>query len=178
MRIIGIVLLMSMLLGYAVLPMMKPQRSRLLGAEAPEFTLPVMHQGEAGSQLSLSDLKGKAVVLDFWASWCAPCRAQVPVLDRVARRFAGRGVVVVGVSTSGDDWRRAVEFAKSMNLSYPSVFDGDDAVGRAYHVRQLPTLVVVDRDGRIAAVRDRLVKEDDLEQLIEDALDRPGGESG
>lgn len=170
--IIGSALMLVVLLGYAVMPMLDPARSKLIGQPAPVFTLPIMINGEAGSRLSLADYRGKVVVIDFWASWCAPCRAQAPIIDRVARRYAGAGktVAFMGVSTSGDDWSQAVRFAKQEGLTYVSVFDGDSNVSEAFRVRSLPTLVVVDRQGAVKAVRTRAVDERELERLIEDAL--------
>lgn len=165
-KLVGGLLILSLLVGYAVLPMLQPGRSRLVGVPAPEFTLPVIYNGEPGSRLSLGDLRGKTVVIDFWASWCAPCRAQAPIIDRVARAHESGDVVILGVSTSGDDWADAVSFARGHNLSYTSVFDRDGTVARAYGVRSLPTLVVVDADGQIAAVRTRVVKEREIEALI------------
>lgn len=168
-RIIGIVVLVVAVLGYTVLPLMDPARSKLLGEMAPDFTLPVMLNGEPGSRMSLSDLRGRVVVLDFWASWCAPCRAQAPVIDRVARGRDGKDVVFLGVSTSGDSWANAVDFAKSENLSYASVFDGESAVGNAYRIRTLPTVVIIDPEGTVRAVRSRVVRERELEAMIDDA---------
>jgi cytochrome c biogenesis protein CcmG, thiol:disulfide interchange protein DsbE len=168
-RLIAFVLAFVALVGFAVLPHFDPGRSRLVGLPAPEFTLPVMIGGEPGSRLSLGSLRGEVVVLDFWASWCAPCRAQAPLIDRVARRMQGKGVSIVGISTSGDDWGRAVRFAQSQDLSYETVFDAEGQVASAFGVDVLPTLVVLDRDGIIRAVRTRSVREDELVDLIEAA---------
>ena len=105
--VIGGVLVLAAVLGYAILPLFNTPKSKLIGYPAAMFTLPVMAGGEPGSRVSLRDLRGKVVVLDFWASWCAPCRAEAPVIDRVARRHDGKGVVVLGVTTNDDDWQRA-----------------------------------------------------------------------
>jgi thiol-disulfide isomerase/thioredoxin len=125
--------------------------------------------GDPGSRLGLSDLRGRVVVLDFWASWCAPCRAQAPIIDRVAREHEGDDVTVVGVSTSGDDWGRAVRFAQSVDLSYASVFDKEGRVADAFKVQALPTLVVVDPTGVVSAVRTRSVRAEELTALIAEA---------
>jgi thiol-disulfide isomerase/thioredoxin len=168
--IIGSVLALAVVLGITVLPLFHPPRSKLVGFPAPDFTLPVLTNGEPGNRLRLADLRGKAVVIDFWASWCAPCRAEAPIIDRVARRHDGKGVVVIGVATSGDDWGRAFEFSKSQGLGYTMLFDEGDHVSNDFRIEQLPTLVVLDAAGVVTAVRARMVHEDELEELVTDAL--------
>ena len=168
--LIGGVLLLAVVLGVSVLPAFNPPKSKLLGLPAPDFMLPVMTGGEPGNRVRLSDLRGKAVVLDFWASWCAPCRAQAPVIDHFARTNQGKDVVVLGIDTSGDDWGRALEFAKGHGLSYTTLFDENDHVLSAFRVQMLPTLVVVDRAGVISSVRTRTVPEQELNELVGKAL--------
>ena len=170
MVLIGAVVALAVVLGIAVLPTFKQPRSKLLGLPAPDFTLPVMTGGEPGNRVKLSDMRGKAVVIDFWASWCAPCRAQAPIIERVAKRVEAKDVVVLGIATSGDDWARAVEFAKSQGLRYTTLFDENDRVANAFRVQVLPTLVVIDRSGVIASVRTRTVREEEIDQLVKDAL--------
>ena len=165
--VIGVAVL-ALFLGLVVLPYLRPARPEMLGAAAPDFTLPVIHGGEPASRLHLADLRGKAVVLDFWASWCLPCRQQAPIVDQVARRWDGKGVVVVGVNT-GDEQADAMQFAADEKLSYMSVFD-DGSVAQAYRVRAMPTLIVLDRQGKVLAVRQRVVRRSEIEQLVEDAL--------
>jgi cytochrome c biogenesis protein CcmG, thiol:disulfide interchange protein DsbE len=164
-----IVLGVSMLFAFVVLPYLKP-KSALQGKPAADFALAVIHGGEAGSRLRLADLRGKAVVLDFWASWCVPCKKQAPILDALARKHEAKGdVVVVGVNTS-DECQAALEFARGHDLSYTVLFDEDYQVAAAYAVTGLPTLVVVDRSGKIVAVRRSVVREKELEELVGQAL--------
>jgi cytochrome c biogenesis protein CcmG, thiol:disulfide interchange protein DsbE len=165
---VALVLGVSLLFGWIVLPQIRPG-SGMAGKPAPDFTLEVISGGEPGSRIKLSDLRGKAVVLDFWASWCIPCKEQVPIIDGFARAYEGKDVVVVGVNTS-DDRADALGFLKGRNLGYPSVLDADGRVAMAYGVRGLPTLLVLDRQGRITEVRTGVVPRRELEALVGKAL--------
>jgi thiol-disulfide isomerase/thioredoxin len=164
-----LVLVVALLFGLVVLPSLdKKQGSKLLGEAAPDFALPVIYGGDAGDRVRLADLKGKAVVLDFWASWCGPCQAQAPIMDKVARAYEGKGVIVLGVNTS-DESESALQFLRSRNIGYASVLDEANRTATEYGVRQLPTMVVIDRSGRVTAVRSRVVREQELTELIEEA---------
>ena len=153
----------SALFAFVVLPYLG-KKNALEGVTAPDFVLPVIHGGEPGNRIRLSDLRGKVVVVDFWASWCVPCRTQAPIIDTVAKRH-GDELAVVGVNTS-DERDAAVRFAQGQNLSYPMVFDENNRVAAEYSVTGLPTLVVVDKSGKIVAVRRSLVPETELEALV------------
>lgn len=166
---IGLIVVLSIVFGFVVLPYMSPRGSPLEGKPAPGFTLPVIHGGEPGSRLSVADLNGKAVVLDFWASWCRPCRAQAPVIDRVARDYEPRGVVVVGVAT-GDTREAAERFLSDLGSTYASVLDADGTAAHDYGVQALPTLVVLGKRGNVLFVRSRSVGERELRKLIDQAL--------
>ena len=165
----GLVIAASLIFGFFVLPRLQPGASRLAGGMAPDFVLPIIHGGDAGNRLRLSELRGKAVVLDFWASWCAACRAQVPILDEFSRRRAGQQVMVVGVNT-GDEHDDALRFIRDRRFSYVSVFDDRGQVATAYQASTLPLMVVINAAGRITAVRQGVVPATQLNQLIEEAL--------
>jgi cytochrome c biogenesis protein CcmG/thiol:disulfide interchange protein DsbE len=119
------------------------------GQEAPDFTLSRL---DAPGDVSLSALRGQVVVLDFWATWCPPCLAMMPVLDQVHARWSSRGVAFVGVNSDGggatvDDLR---EFLAKNRIPYPVVLDAG-RVGALYKVESLPTLFIVGKDGRVRA---------------------------
>ncbi|MEB2310931.1 MAG: TlpA disulfide reductase family protein [Sorangiineae bacterium] len=143
-------------------------RRRARAVPAPDFVLPVIYNGEEGSRVRLSDARGSAVLLDFWASWCGPCQEQAPIVDELARRYRARGLVVLGIDT-GDEQEAAIRWAQSRKLSYAVAFDGGE-VAAAYRVEGLPTLVVIDRRGRIVATRTRVVSEAELSRLVDEAL--------
>ncbi len=177
---VSIALIVSgLLIGFAVLPRtFAPHEAANVGKEAPDFTVPVVHNGDAlpdgalglaTKKLSLSALRGHPVVLDFWATWCGPCRAEAPLLDRVARRYKDRGLMVVGVNTSDDDGL-AAPFALKHGLSFPIAFDEGNRAAHAYAVENLPTLVVIGKDGKVLAVRTGVTDDAELERLVTSAL--------
>ena len=122
--------------------------------DAPVLTLPVLKAadgiGPVGSQVSTADLRGRIVVLNFWASWCDPCQLEAPILEEVARRYrSGGDVAVVGVDVQ-DLREKGLAFVKDNGLTYPSLRDGEDGAQRAYQVPALPETFVIDQKGRIA----------------------------
>jgi thiol-disulfide isomerase/thioredoxin len=161
---------LSALFGFAILPRLFPDTA-LVGKAAPDFALEVVTGGAEGDRIHLQELKGQAVVLDFWATWCEPCQIVAPILDRVSRKHLGKGLVVVGVNTS-DRPGLAPIFAKKKGLSYPIVFDEGDAIAQAYGVSNLPTLVVIDPQGNVIAVRSGLEDEGTIEDLVSQAMAR------
>lgn len=161
---IALVLGIAVLAGFAVLPRIASSQSAMVGKPAPDFALPVIHNGGEGDRVQLSNLTGQAVVLSFWASWCGPCRAEAPSVDRLSRRLKDQGVTVLGVNTN-DDPDKALAFARQKNLSFPILSDEEGKVGASFGVSSLPTLVIVDKNGTIVAVRSGMTDESSLESL-------------
>lgn len=140
-----------------------------VGATVPDFTLP----DARGRAVSLSDYRGQVVVLDFWASWCPPCRAAIPAMDRLHTRYRDRGVVVLGINVN--DNKDPGEFMLSMGASYPTLLRGE-AVADDFRVRGIPTIIVVGVDGKVL-YRDSGwsgAKEAQIADVIERELGRIG----
>jgi thiol-disulfide isomerase/thioredoxin len=118
----------------------------------------------------MGDLRGKVVVLDFWATWCAPCRAEAPVVERLSERWKDQGVVVVGVNQDAPNEGDPRAYAQANGLTYPIVHDPSTSVARSYGVSGLPTLVIVSPAGRVSAIRTGYTDEAELERLVRRAL--------
>lgn len=149
--------------------------------DAPDFALDVVANGgglttaapapsASPTSLKLSELRGHAVLLDFWATWCQPCRAEAPIVDRVWRRWRDQGVVVVGVNEDKPDEGDPVAFAHSAGLTYPIVRDPSGVAMRSFEADSLPTLVVVSRTGKVTAVRAGITSDSELERLVRQAM--------
>ncbi len=111
---------------------------------APEWRLKDL----AGAEVTLSQFKGKVVIVDFWATWCPPCRAEMPFYVNLYKKLADRGLVIVGISLDAQGPGVVRKFVESMGITYPIVM-GDEEVTAAYKVELMPTTFVVDREGRI-----------------------------
>ena len=121
--------------------------------EAPELSLPLLIPGgdldQEGEMVSLEALRGRPVVLNFWASWCPPCRDEAPLLEDLWRRYRERGVVMLGVDVR-DLSGNAREFGEEFGYTYPSVRDGTDGTERRFQTTGVPETFIIDRQGRIA----------------------------
>ncbi len=123
-------------------------QSPLVGHPALSFTSTIVGGEDEGDRIVLDGLRGHVVVLDFWASWCPPCRASIPALDEFARRHPD--VVVLGVNTEHE---RPASFVRSahasLGASYPTVHDSDGRIQAAYRITGLPTILVIDAEGEV-----------------------------
>ena len=119
----------------------------LQGHPAPDFTLQTLD----GATLSLSDLQGQAVVLNFWATWCPPCRAEMPELQAAYEDFGPGGLVVLGVN-QGEEQAAVQAYLDELNLTFPVVLDTQFEASEIYQVNSLPTTFFIDRDGVIREI--------------------------
>lgn len=114
-----------------------------IGRSAPDFTLTTVD----GETLQLSELRGQPVVLNFWATWCGPCRNEMPVLEAASQRFAGQ-VAFIGVD-QGEPPDVVAEYLQELGISFLIPLDSDMSVGDRYQVRGMPTTFFIDKDGMI-----------------------------
>ena len=118
------------------------------GAIAPAFAA----SGYAGAPVTLERFRGHPIVLNFWASWCPPCRAEMPALEAAYRKYQARGVVVIGIDGATDTWSASRAFLAARGVTYPVARDERGQVAQAYHVTGLPTTFFIRADGRVAGV--------------------------
>jgi peroxiredoxin len=129
--------------------------------EAPPFALEDLE----GKLHSLEDFRGKPLVVDFWATWCAPCVQQVPVLNRLVQDYGPQGVAVLGISVDHADRSVVADFAQEHQMAYP-VLLGDEALAQRYGALGFPALFVIDAEGRIDSVHFGVASWDELEGAL------------
>jgi peroxiredoxin len=110
-----------------------------------DFTVP----SPDGASLTLAGYRGRVVLLNFWATWCVPCREEMPAMERLYQRFKDRGLVVLAVSVDAPGSSAVVPFAKELGLTYPIGLDPKMALARQYGVRGLPASFLLDRTGAV-----------------------------
>ena len=116
-------------------------------AAAPDFTLRTM----SGPNMRLAEQRGRVVMVNFWATWCGPCRQEMPQLDRLYQKYRGAGFVLLGVNVD-DDTRKAADVAGKLGVSFPVLLDTDKAVSKLYDLSTMPSTVLIDRDGKVRYV--------------------------
>ena len=113
-------------------------------AAAPDFTLRTMD----GPNLRLQEQRGRVVLVNFWATWCGPCRQEMPHLNRLYEKYRASGFMLLGVNVD-DDSRKAADLATKLGLKFPVLLDSDKKVSRTYDMSTMPATVVIDRNGRV-----------------------------
>lgn len=110
--------------------------------DAPDFTLKSLE----GSNLRLEEYRGQVVLLNFWASWCGPCRQEMPILDKLHQRYEDTGFAVLGVNVEGEA-APAQKIVDKTNVTFPVLIDDAQATSKLYDLKAMPSTVVIDRDG-------------------------------
>ena len=136
---------------------------------APDFAL----KDAEGKLVHLSDYRGKVVLLDFWATWCGPCKIEIPWFMDFQRQNQEKGLVVLGVSMDDEGWEIVKPYLASMKVNYRVVIGNDHTAQLYGGVDALPTTFLIDRDGKIAAVHVGLVDRKDFENGIDQLLHAP-----
>jgi peroxiredoxin len=134
--------------------------------EAPDFAL----KDAEGKIVHLSDYKGKVVLLDFWATWCDPCRLEIPWFIEMQRKNKDRGFDVLGVSMDDEGWEVVKPFVKDVGVNYRMLIGNDQTTEMYGGVDSLPTTFLIDRQGKIAAVHIGLTSKKDFEDGVEQLL--------
>ena len=111
---------------------------------APDFTL----KSRSGENLKLSEYRGDVVLINFWASWCGPCRQEMPLLDQLYQRYNPIGFTILGINVE-ENPDQARQLLKDVPVSFPILFDTQNSVSKLYHLVGMPSTMIVDRDGNI-----------------------------
>jgi peroxiredoxin len=135
--------------------------SALAGKPAPAFDL----EKHDGGRISLASLKGDVVILTFWATWCAPCKVEMPTLEEAYNKHGGKGVTVVGVNFQQEK-PQVKKFADANKITFPIAMDADGKMADAYNVPGLPTTFFIGMDGNLAGSHEGIVKPELLEEWI------------
>jgi peroxiredoxin len=127
---------------------------------APDFTL----NGQSGKPVALDQFKGQVVMLNFWASWCGPCRQEFPLLDDIYKKYNKLGFTMIGVNVEPDS-KAANDWLKQTPVSFPILYDTDSKVSKLYGVAGMPSTVIVDRKGTVRMIHRGYKPGDEQEYL-------------
>lgn len=131
-----------LLIGFFVLT--GPALAKSASGPAPDFTL----KSKSGTNLRLSEYRGQVVMINFWASWCGPCRQEMPLLEDMYKRYAKLGFTILGVNVDNDPGK-ANNYLNDVKVSFPILYDTSSSVSKLYNVSAMPTTVLVDKNGNM-----------------------------
>ena len=174
----GVLVLSGCATGHSAVDVNNGGEFRFVAGTAAGSVIPVSKRASApsfsgtlldGGRFSSSSLSGKVAVVNFWGSWCPPCRVETPEFQQVYSEDAGRGVTFLGINVK-DDQQLAEAFLTSKGITFPSLYDprGEVALAfRDYPANAIPSTIVLDRQGRVAAVYTAAVTQDDLRRVLD-----------
>ncbi len=158
----AIVLALLGLLGWGLV---KAQKGPVENGPAPDFTL----QGFEGNTVALNDLRGQVVVINFWASWCPPCREEAAYLERTWRKYKDQGVVFIGVDYV-DTEKEALAYIEEFDITYINGPDIGTLISDAYNIQGVPETFFIAKNGEVRGVHIGPIFSPDLDEKIEDLL--------
>ena len=139
---------------------------QIIGKSAPDFTLTTID----GKTLRLSDLRGKAVVLNFWATWCPPCKVELPWFVDYQKQYAAQGLQIVGISEDEGPKDKVAQFVKEMGVNYTVAIDDNSVAEKYGDVEDLPTTFYIDRNGKIVEFAMGLADRSEIEAKMKSAI--------
>jgi peroxiredoxin len=160
--------ILAVLLGMC--PLLQSQITPKIGQPAPDFTL----LDATGSQVKLSALKGRVVLLDFWATWCHGCKVEIPWYMEFENKYGKDGLAAIGVSMDEDGWKSVKPFLQEHQLNYPVVIGTQEVANEYGGLSSLPMTLLIDRRGNIAESHAGMVNKDEFEQKIKELLHNNG----
>jgi peroxiredoxin len=162
---VGLYLLWPLALHYAARAIIESREVKV-GRTPPDFSL----KDTNGKRLSLSGYQGKVVVLNFWATWCGPCKTEIPWFIEFEKQFQTRGFTVLGVSMDEEGWKVVNPYVAEHKINYPIVL-ADEEVNESYGgIEALPTTLLIGRDGKVAFLHAGLISREDYEKEIRKLL--------
>jgi len=146
-------------MGFALLLVSQLSLAVGIGDQAPDFKIPRL---ETKGQIDLKRYRGKVVYVDFWASWCGPCRQSLPILNQIRKDYRSKGFEVIAINLD-EEREDAMAFLKQFPVSYPTARDTTGKVPESYGLQGMPTAYLVDKKGRVQLVHEGFKESDDSE---------------
>ncbi|WP_232696277.1 thiol-disulfide oxidoreductase ResA [Brevibacillus daliensis] len=158
---IGVLGILLIALVFAIYSSISKPGLLKVGDEAPNFSL----KDREDKNVTLADLKGKTVILNFWGTWCEPCRNEMPALEKIYQKYKSDDVVVIGLNV-GEAKLTAEQFIRQVEVTFPIWFDSRKEVTKRYSVGKMPTTYFIDKDGVIRVIKTGEMTERVMEQLL------------
>lgn len=167
MLVLGVIAVALILISNQEVQQNQPSVSLMIGNQAPDFMLPTLD----GEMVSLSQFQGQPVLVNFWASWCLPCRQEMPEFVRIYTESKAEGLVILGVNlTQVDSLPETQAFVEEFEIQFPVLLDGDGVVKSLYRVIGIPVSIFVRRDGIVTRIQIGVVTAEQINQYVSEIM--------